>query len=56
MEFIVFADRMDKKLKFKLQNIENEVPPKPNNFSQEDLRMNFEKIQQEVKNLTTARL
>tara|TARA_R100001369_G_scaffold92897_1_gene141143 strand:+ start:2249 stop:3697 length:1449 start_codon:yes stop_codon:yes gene_type:complete len=51
-EFIAFADGRDKKLQFKLQNIKKEVPPKTNYFTQEDLRMNFERIYREVKTIT----
>lgn len=51
-EFIAFADGRGKKLQFKLQNIKKEVPPKPNFFSKEDLRMNFERIYREVKTIT----
>ena len=47
-EFIAFADGKDKKLQFKLQNMKKEVPPKTNYFTQEDLRMNFERIYREV--------
>ena len=47
-EFIAFADGRDKKLQFKLQNMKKEVPPKTNYFTQEDLRMNFERIYREV--------
>ena len=50
-EFIAFADGRDKKLRFKLQNIKKEVPPKTNYFTQEDLRMNFERIYREVKTI-----
>ncbi|MEG3660137.1 hypothetical protein V5097_22190 [Arenibacter palladensis] len=52
VEFIAFADGRDKKLQFKLQNIKKEVPPKTNFFTQEDLRMNFERIYREVKTIT----
>tara|TARA_R110002051_G_scaffold88567_1_gene155946 strand:- start:2260 stop:2775 length:516 start_codon:yes stop_codon:yes gene_type:complete len=51
-EFIAFADGRDKKLRFKLQNIKKEVPPKTNYFTQEDLRMNFERIYREVNTIT----
>ncbi|MEG3659524.1 type IV secretion system DNA-binding domain-containing protein [Arenibacter palladensis] len=51
-EFIAFADGRDKKLRFKLQNIKKEIPPKTNYFTPEDLRMNFERIYREVKTIT----
>lgn len=51
-EFIAFADGSDKKLRFKLQNIKKEVPPKTNYFTPEDLRMNFERIYREVNTIT----
>ncbi|WP_262509695.1 MULTISPECIES: hypothetical protein [Arenibacter] len=36
-------------MKFNLQSIIKELPPRRNYYSQEDLRMNFEKIYREVK-------
>ena len=54
-EFIAFADGRDKKLQFKLQNMKKEVPPKTNYFTQEDLRMNFERIYREVNSIGYVR-
>jgi type IV secretory pathway TraG/TraD family ATPase VirD4 len=50
-EFIVFADGKDKKVHFKLQSIEKEVPPKTNQYSPEDLRLNFERIYRDANSI-----
>ena len=50
-EFITFADGKDKKVQFKLQRIQKERPPDPKEYSEADLRLNFEKIHWEVKSL-----
>jgi type IV secretory pathway TraG/TraD family ATPase VirD4 len=55
-EFVAFADGKDKKLQLKLQNIEKEVPTKAHYFSQEDLRMNFQRIYREVRTIIVGRL
>ncbi len=47
-EFIAFADGVDKKLQFKLQPIIKEVPKKKMTYSNEDLKMNFERIYKEA--------
>jgi len=51
-EFIAFADGKDKKVKFNLQSIIKELPPRRNYYSQEDLRMNFERIYREIKTIS----
>jgi len=48
-EFVAFADGKDKKVQFKLQSIQKEIPNKNNQYSNEDLRLNFERIYREVK-------
>jgi hypothetical protein len=50
-EFIAFADGKDKKVHFKLQPIEKEVPPKTNQYSTEDLRLNFERIYRDASSI-----
>lgn len=50
-EFISFADGKDKKVQFKLQKIHKEKPKPSKSYSEEDLRMNFERIHLEVKTL-----
>jgi hypothetical protein len=50
-EFIAFADGKDKKVHFKLQSIEKEVPPKTNQYSTEDLRLNFERIYRDASSI-----
>lgn len=47
-EFIAFADGKDKKVQFKLQNIKREMPQKMCHFSDEELRLNFERIYKDV--------
>ena len=50
-EFIAFADGKDKKLQFKLQNIQKEMPQRGFKYSEEDLLLNFTKIYREVKSI-----
>ncbi|MAX70917.1 MAG: mobilization protein [Flavobacteriaceae bacterium] len=47
-EFIAFADGKDKKVQFKLQAIEKEVPRKIKQYSNEDLQLNFERVYREI--------
>lgn len=47
-EFVAFADGKDRKVQFKLQNIHKEIPQKPHSYSDEDLRLNFERIYREI--------
>ncbi len=47
-EFIAFADGKDKKVLFKLQTIEKEIPKMDNVFLDKDLQLNFEKIYREA--------
>ncbi len=50
-EFITFADGKDKKVQFKLQEIFRELPKRTNQFSADELQLNFEKIYLEAKSL-----
>ncbi len=50
-EFIAFADGKDKKVQFQLQTIHKEIPQKPNVYSKEDLRLNFERTYREIKTI-----
>ena len=50
-EFITYADGKDKKVQFKLANIKRELPNESKQYSQSDLRANFERIYLEVKNI-----
>jgi type IV secretory pathway TraG/TraD family ATPase VirD4 len=47
-EFIAFADGIDKKIQFKLQHIQKELPKNKTQYSNEDIRLNFERIYKEV--------
>ncbi|MBU2526359.1 MAG: type IV secretion system DNA-binding domain-containing protein [Bacteroidetes bacterium] len=50
-EFISFADGKDKKIQFKLQDIEREIPKIQHHHTQEELKLNFERIYREVKSV-----
>lgn len=50
-EFITYADGIDKKVRFKLANIQRELPQKLNQFSQSDLIANFERIYEEARSI-----
>lgn len=50
-EFIAFADGKDKKTQFKLQQIKKEMPKSLIKYTDEDLRLNFERIHSEVQSL-----
>jgi Type IV secretion-system coupling protein DNA-binding domain len=50
-EFIAFADGKDKKVQFRLQPIQREVPKKNYQYSNEDLQLNFERIYREAKSI-----
>ena len=50
-EFITYADGKDKKVQFKLQNIQRELPEETNQFSQVDLEANFEKVYEEARSI-----
>ncbi|WP_271406803.1 type IV secretory system conjugative DNA transfer family protein [Tenacibaculum soleae] len=43
-EFIAFADRKDKRIKFRLQKIEKEVPRTEKHYNLNDLQIRFKKI------------
>lgn len=47
-EFIAFADGKDKRVQFKLQTIQKELPKQNIQYSKDDLRLNFERIYKEV--------
>lgn len=48
-EFITYADGKDKKVQFKLANIQRGLPEESKQFSQEDLAVNFERVYEEVR-------
>tara|TARA_R110002051_G_scaffold63132_5_gene114928 strand:- start:31348 stop:32727 length:1380 start_codon:yes stop_codon:yes gene_type:complete len=48
-EFVAFADGKDRKVKFKLQKIEKEVPPIKVHYSNTELQLNLIRIYREVK-------
>jgi hypothetical protein len=50
-EFITYADGRDKKVQFKLANIQRELPQESKQFSQADLAENFERVYEEVSGL-----
>ena len=50
-EFITYADGKDKKVQFKLANIQRELPQVSKQFSQVDLAENFERIYVEAKSI-----
>lgn len=48
---MTFDNGKDQKVQFKLQDIQKEIPPRTTKYSDDDLRLNFEKIYQEIKNI-----
>lgn len=50
-EFITYADGEDKKVQFKLSNIQRELPLKAKRYSQTELETNFEQIYREARSL-----
>ena len=50
-EFITYADGKDKKVRFKLADIQRELPKKSKPFSQDDLAANFEQVYDEAKSI-----
>lgn len=54
-EFIAFADGKDKKLQFKLQTIQKEVPKKTEQYSDEDLRLNYERVYRETNSIAKVK-
>jgi len=50
-EFITYADGKDKKVRFKLANIQRELPKESKQFSQTDLEENFEQVYDEAKSI-----
>ena len=50
-EFIAFADGTDRKVQFKLQRIEKQIPESKRTYSQEELQMNYEKIYRAIKSI-----
>jgi len=47
-EFISFADGKDKKVQFKLQKISKEMPEPLFKYTDEDLRLNYERVYREI--------
>ena len=50
-EFITYADGKDKKVQFKLANIQRELPKESKQFSKVDLAENFERVYEEAKSI-----
>lgn len=50
-EFITYADGKDKKVQFKLQRIQKQLPKAPKVYSNTDLEENFERIYREARSL-----
>jgi hypothetical protein len=50
-EFITYADGKDKKIQFKLADIQRELPNETKQFSKADLEANFERVYNEVKSI-----
>jgi type IV secretory pathway TraG/TraD family ATPase VirD4 len=50
-EFIVFADGKDRKVRFRLPNIEKALPEQKKLYSNEELQENFERVYREVRQI-----
>ena len=50
-EFITYSDGKDKKVQFKLANIQRKLPKELKQFSQADLAANFERVYDEAKSI-----
>ncbi len=50
-EFVTFADGKDKKIRFRLPNIERLLPQKTKSYSDTDIRLNFERIYEEARSI-----
>ncbi|MDR6301690.1 type IV secretory system conjugative DNA transfer family protein [Mesonia maritima] len=50
-EFITYADGKDKKVQFKLQQINRELPEESKQYSQADLEANFERVYEEARSI-----
>ncbi|TVZ26103.1 type IV secretory system conjugative DNA transfer VirD4/TraG family protein [Gillisia sp. Hel_I_86] len=50
-EFITYADGKDKKVQFKLEKIQRELPKNTKEFSKVDLEANFERIYEEARSI-----
>jgi hypothetical protein len=50
-EFITYAAGKDKKVQFKLADIQKELPQVSNQFSQADLAENFERVYEEARSI-----
>ncbi|WP_031428446.1 type IV secretory system conjugative DNA transfer family protein [Flavimarina sp. Hel_I_48] len=50
-EFITYADGKDKKVQFKLQQIQRRLPEESKQFTQADLEANFERVYEEAKSI-----
>lgn len=55
-EFITYADGTDKKVQFKLANIQRELPEESKQFSQADLEFNFDRIYEEARSIFNQKL
>jgi hypothetical protein len=50
-EFVTYADGKDKKVQFKLQHIQRELPEEATQYSKADLEANFERIYEEARSI-----
>ena len=50
-KFITYADGKDKKVQFKLNTIQKEIPEESKQFSKTDLDVNFERIYKEARSI-----
>ena len=50
-EFITYADGRDKKVQFKLADIQRELPNETKQFSKADLGANFERVYEEARSI-----
>ena len=50
-EFVTYADGKDKKVRFKLQNIQRQLPVETTRFTKTDLEANFERVYEEVRSI-----
>jgi type IV secretory pathway TraG/TraD family ATPase VirD4 len=50
-EFVTYADGKDKKIQFKLQHIQRELPEETDQYSKADLEANFERIYEEARSI-----
>lgn len=50
-EFITYADGKDKRVQFKLQQIQRDLPEESKQFTQADLEVNFERVYEEARSI-----